>query len=197
MNREETLKIMAVLKAAYPNYYRGMTPKDATGIVGLWQEMFDGDPYELVAAAVKALLASDEKGFPPHIGAVKTKLRSLTDRNRMTEGEAWGLVRTALSRSLYRSREEFDKLPKEIQRLVGSPNQLREWAMMDVDTVQSVIASNFQRSYRAREASDREYEALPADVKALVNGQVSGSDRAEFDCEKMRNMKNSRCVGGK
>ena len=53
--------------------------------------------------------------------------------------------------------------------------------MMDADTVQSVVASNFQRSYRARAAVNREYAALPADVKALVDNMagklgLEGSD---------------------
>ena len=96
----------------------------------------------------------------------------LSTQPEMTEGEAWGLVSRALRNSAYDSQREFDALPPRLQRLVGSPNQLREWAMLDADTVQSVIASNFQRSYRARTAADLAYAALPADVRALVNGTV-------------------------
>ena len=33
MTQGETLKIMAVLQAAYPNFYRGMTRQDAEGVV--------------------------------------------------------------------------------------------------------------------------------------------------------------------
>ena len=31
MTRDETLKIMAVLKATYPNFYKDMTRRDAEG----------------------------------------------------------------------------------------------------------------------------------------------------------------------
>lgn len=172
MTNTETLKILAVLKGAYPAFYREMTRKDADGVVALWTEMFADESYELVAAAVKALIACDEKGYPPHIGAVKARIRQITTPQEMTEGEAWALILRAISRSTYNAREEFEKLPKLLQSVVGSPNQLRDWALMDSGTVQSVVASNVQRSYKARAAANRDYAALPADVKALVDSMA-------------------------
>jgi len=48
---------------------------------------------------------------------------------------------------------------------VGSPNQLRAWALMDEETVQSVVASNFQRSYKAIAAKQKEQAALERKLK--------------------------------
>lgn len=173
MTVDETLKIMAVLKASYPNFYRDMKRRDAEGIVNLWTEMFSEDDYRLVSAAVKALIASDSKGFPPVIGQVKEKLRLLTDKKDMTEQEAWGLVAKAVRNGIWGSQEEFDKLPEDIRRIVGGPEQIRSWALMDSDSLHSVVASNFQRAYRVRTAQRKEYAALPADVKAVV-AQIAG-----------------------
>lgn len=149
MDRSEVLKIMSVLRGAYPAFYRNIDRKEAEATVGLWEDMFKHDEYPLVAAAVKALIESDNKGYPPHIGAVKAKLRLITGGDEMTEAEAWEVVSRALRNSTYGSREEFEKFPTIIKRLVGSPAQLREWGMMDSETVHSVVASNFQRSYKA------------------------------------------------
>lgn len=168
MDREETLKIMAVLRGAYPGFYRGMTAADAKGIVALWQEMFSAEPYQLVAAAVKALIASDPKGYPPHIGAVKEQVRHISQPEEMTEAEAWAIVSKALKRSTYNSQEEFAGLPPMLQRLVGSSNQLRDWALMDSSTVQSVVASNFQRSYKVRSAQKQALDKLPPEVLAAL-----------------------------
>lgn len=55
-----------------------------------------------------------------------------------------------------------------MQRLVGSASQLREWAMMDADTVSSVVASNFQRSYKVRAKNEREILALPSSVRGYM-----------------------------
>lgn len=185
MNREETLAIMSVLKAAYPNYYRDMKKADAESVVGLWQTMFADEPAEIVAAAVKAHIATDVKGFPPHIGAIKDAIVKLTQPKQLTEMEAWGLVKEATRNSLYGAREEFDKLPPIVQRLVGSPNQLREWAMMDSEVVSSVVASNFQRSYKVRAASEREFLALPSDIKQTMELLAGGmSMRALGDGQK-------------
>lgn len=70
MNRTETLAVMSILKAAYPAYYRDMKRQDAEAVVNLWAEMLADYPADLVAAAVKSHIASDRKGFPPHIGAI-------------------------------------------------------------------------------------------------------------------------------
>lgn len=70
MNRTETLAVMSILKAAYPAYYRDMKRQDAEAVVNLWAEMLADYPANLVAAAVKSHIASDRKGFPPHIGAI-------------------------------------------------------------------------------------------------------------------------------
>ena len=170
MTIQETAQIMDILTVAYPQFYAGKNAPDPQKALALWASMFADDDVRTVAAAVKALIVAEPGSFPPSIGAVKAKIRQITQPEEMTEGEAWGLVQKAISRGLYSSVEEFDKLPVPVQRLVGSPNQLREWAMMDADTVQSVVASNFQRSYRSRIASEREYAKLPPDVKALVDG---------------------------
>lgn len=174
MTREETLAIMGVLKAAYPNFYKGMGRADAEGIVDLWSSMFDQESAQLVAMAVKAHIANDKNGYPPHIGAIKEAIVKLRTPEEMTEQEAWGLVLKALRNGIYGAQKEFDALPPLIQRLVGSPSQLKEWAMMDGDAVNSVVASNFQRSYKVRSASEREMLALPADVRQAMQALGGG-----------------------
>lgn len=171
MNRGETIKILAVLKGAYPAFYRDMGRQELESIVALWQEMFD-EPYALVAAAVKALIAVDAKGYPPHIGAVKARIRQISQPRGMSGEEAWRLVEAAASNGQYGAEAEFQKLPQALQTLVKSPEQLRQWATMDGDTFRTVIGSNFQRSYREVVQYEREISAMPPDVRALAE-QIS------------------------
>lgn len=168
MDREETLEIMAVLQAAYPAYYRGQGEEDAKAAVNLWHKMFADDPYPVVSAAVEAHIASDTKGYPPHIGAIRDKITKLTQPEELSEMEAWAMVRKALSNSGYHAQQEFDKLPEVLQRVVGSPSMLHQWALMDNSDVETVVQSNFMRSYKVRAASAKEYLALPAEVKAFM-----------------------------
>lgn len=169
MERSDVLQIMAILRGAYPQFYRDVSRREAEDTVNLWHDMFRHDDPKLVGAAVKSLIAGDEKGYPPSIGQVRSKMRLLTSQNELSEGEAWQLVARAISNGIYGSKKEFEALPQTIQRIVGSPNALREWAMMDSDVVHSVVASNFQRSYRVVSEREREIKALPQDVRELVN----------------------------
>ena len=181
MTREETLSIMAVLSGAYPMYYRDMKRAEAESVVALWTEMFKDDDPQVVAMAVKAHIANDKKGFPPHIGAIKDAIVKLTAPEEMTEAEAWALVAKAIRNGNYGSEKEFAALPPVIQRLVGSPRQIREWAAMDSDTVSSVVASNFQRSYKARAAHERELLSLPGDVRTAMMRIADGMKMPELE----------------
>lgn len=184
MERSDVLEIMAVLRGAYPQFYRGISRKEAEDTVNLWLDMFRQDDANLVGAAVKSLIDTDEKGFPPHIGAVKAKIRLLTSREEMTEAEAWGIVSKAIRNGTYGAAEEFEKFPPILKRIVGSPNMLREWARMDSDTVHSVVASNFQRSYRAVSTREREIAKLPPDVREIVRQIGAGQEKAPLQEKK-------------
>ena len=168
MNREDTIKILSVLRGAYPAFYRDITKQEAESTIALWSSMFDEEPYELVGAAVKAFIAGDGKGFPPAIGQIKERIRQITQPDEMTEQEAWSFVSKALRNSTYGSEEEFKKLPPEIQAVVHDPGQLRQWAMSPAEDVETVIASNFMRSFRAKQKINKEYMALPTSVKQLM-----------------------------
>lgn len=168
MTAYETGAVMDVLTAAYPQFYAKTSPEEMAKIIALWAEMFADDSVNTVKLALKALIATDDKGFPPHIGAVKAKIRQLTEKESLSEIAAWAIVSKAIRRSTYYSIEEFDKLPPAIQRVVHSPEQLREWALTDGENLETVIASNFQRSYREISRREQAFAALPADIQRLT-----------------------------
>ena len=168
MNVNETLKVLSVLKANYPNFYKNMSKIDAEAQVNLWSEMFEDTPYELVGAAVKSYIATDVNGYPPNIGKIKEHIKSLTQTEELSEQEAFNLIMKALQNSNYNAQAEFDKLPSVLQQLVGSPNMLREWAMMDTDVVNSVVSSNLMRSFKAIKERERVQQALPSSTKNII-----------------------------
>ena len=185
MTREDTIKILSVLRGAYPAFYRDITKQEAESTIALWESMFDEEPYELVAAAVKAFISGDGKGFPPAIGQIKERIRLITTPEEMTEQEAWALVSKALRNSTYGSEEEFAKLPPEVKSVVHDPGQLKQWAMSPADEVETVIASNFMRSFRVKQKTTKEYLALPTEVKRLMISAGYRSDPTEVGLVKM------------
>jgi len=169
MTRDETIAILGILRTAYPNFYRDVSRDAALQTVTLWAEMFRDDPAEIVTAAVKALIASRTEGWPPNIGEVKAKMQTITNPDELSEGQAWALVEKATRNGGYGYKEEFDKLPPIVQKAVGSPSQIHEWAMMDSDTVKSVVASNFMRSYKIMLKREKEMALIPVDVQKLLS----------------------------
>lgn len=165
MTDVEAIKILAVLKAAYPASYNRMPDDEAEAVVNLWAEMFNDEPYEIVGAAVKSFIAADISGYPPSIGQIKGSIRKITQPHDMSESEAIAMILEATRNSTYNASAEFEKLPPILRKLVGSPAQLREWAVADSHAVNTVIASNLQRSYRVVQERQREYEALPESIK--------------------------------
>ena len=170
MTTDETTKILATLKAAYPHSFKDLTRRDAEAMIYLWAVMFAAESYEEVNAAVGALISTRTVGFSPTVGEVKEKLQSLKAANVLPEQEAWSLVSKACANGLYGYKKEFAKLPPEVQRAVGAPEQIREWAKMDEDTVQSVVASNFMRNYRAQQTREKERAMLPPEIQKVLGG---------------------------
>ena len=174
MNRKEAAQIISIMQANYPDSFKGKSDDMLVATINLWAKMFEADSANEVTAAVMAHMAADTNRFMPPVGVIKDRLLKLRQPDEMTEQEAWALVAEATKNGIWGAQEEFDKLPPVIQRIVGSPNQLRDWAMMDSDTVQSVVASNFQRSYKVRAASERELLAIPSDVRRVMTQIAAG-----------------------
>lgn len=168
MTKKEMAKIMAMMQLNYPDSFRDMSDQAVDGKINLWLMSFRDDDYTEVLAAVMAHINTDTNRFMPPVGVIKAKLVEIRMPEEMTPQEAWELVSKATRNSTYNSGEEFAKLPPVVQRLVGSPVQLKEWAAMDTDTLHSVIGSNFQRSYKARAAKEREFLALPSAVQQTM-----------------------------
>ena len=170
MTRVETAQILAILKAAYPHSFKDMSDVDVEAMLNLWTRIFSADQKEEVGVAVDALIATRTAGYSPTPGEVKEQIRKLKQKEELDESAAWALVSKACANGIYGYKEEFAKLPKAVQDAVGAPEQLHAWAMMDADTVESVVASNFQRNYRTRQARDREMEKLPPNVQNFISG---------------------------
>ncbi len=167
MNKKETVKILAVLQAAYPSFYKNIGNVDLEGIANLWTEMFADDTYEAVGTAIKMLIVTKTNTFPPAIGEVKEQLYKAQNSGQMSEGEAWSLVYRAIQNGIYHSKEMYEWLPMDIQRALGSHEVLKQWAIENVDSL-SVHESNFKRAYRMRLETKKEMDMLPTALKKQI-----------------------------
>ena len=169
MTKTDAVGVMAILETAYPQYYAKRDNQQRMEAVNLWAELFADDPAPAVYAAVKAIIITGG-AFPPSIGEIKNKMHDLTAPATLSETEAWALVSKAIRNGIYGYQEEFDKLPPTVRAAVGRPEQLKEWAMMDVGETESVVASNFMRGFRTVQKRDRETAMIPESVRTLISG---------------------------
>lgn len=177
MTLEETAKIVDVIHVNYPDTARDFSDDMLRAKVRLWHSCFERDSYQVVQAAVMAYMQTSTDRFMPNVGLIREQIRKLTEPEGMSEAEAWGLVKNALRNGLYGYHEEYEKLPPVVQRCLGSENTIREWAMMETDELDSVVASNFQRSYRAISKNEAEWSKLPPgfrDELQRIGGQIFG-----------------------
>lgn len=135
------------------------------GCVGLYE--VDGK------AAAVAFVSSDDRGFMPAPGQILDKIKTLAETGALPAGEAWRLVSDAVTRcDRFNPAKEYNKLPPEVQRAVGSPQMLVEWGNVDPQSFQTVIASNFRRAYDTRQKREQELAVLPESVRRVI-GELS------------------------
>lgn len=173
MTKSETAAIINILMATYSDQTVSKDILEAKVLV--WQKVFADIPFQEVQQAVLAFISTDTSGkFMPTPGMIResvSKLRS--DTSDITADEAWDLIMKAVRRSILYSVEEFEKLPEICRKLVGSPMQLKEWAMSE-NFNPGVEKSLFTKSYNVKREQKREEDKLPEAVRALLGKAMPG-----------------------
>ena len=175
MTRKETAKIIALLQAEYPNSFSKLDKQAFDLKFELWASEFAADPFEAVYTALRMYIETGEQ-FAPNIGQIRKRVQMQKQQDELTEGEAWAMVSKACRNGSYGYMKEFAKLPPIVQKAVGRPEQLKEWAVMDESQVQTVVASNFMRSFRAERERQKEINSYPPALMDMINKLQIGTD---------------------
>ena len=178
MTKEEFKVIVKALKAVYstPTF---IPDKDAFNV---WYELLKDLPYTEVSTAAQNYMATQTK--IPTIADIRKEVVDLqikvytAGKGILSEGEAWGLVAKALTRSIYYYNEEFAKLPPEVQRAVGSAMNLHDIAASN-DTNLGVEESLFSRRYREEIAKAKTEAKTPPRVQAMIDKLIAQSSQEQ------------------
>lgn len=73
MNKQETAKILAVIKQTYPAFYYRQSEDDIKKSVNLWQSLFEDDDAVIVGAALKSFIVSDAFRISTNAEQIKEK----------------------------------------------------------------------------------------------------------------------------
>lgn len=177
MKREETVKIIRIMSDCYPNY----KPNNLSETVDVWQMMLDEYSYNQVSIALKAYVTSDTSGFAPSVGEIVAKIQLVSQPQELDGMTAWGLVSKALRNGTYGAVEEFNKLPPLVKQAVGMPDNLKNWATSDYQTIETVIQSNFLRTYEVIVKRANEINRMPDNIKSLIEKTNANSYKAQIE----------------
>ena len=181
MNKSEVAKVLYVIRAAYPRFFNQVT--DAEAMVNAWWYVLREYSARDVNMGLKVYLDNDELGFPPSPVQILTMVRRVKDQpvKELTAAEAWQVVWDAITSLRWESPEqEFNKLPYECRRALGSAESLREIAMMDTDSVMIGEKARFMRQYEAIREREKDFTRIPQAVREAA-GVAAGERPAIAD----------------
>lgn len=121
MTLNESMQIMAVLRAAYPNYYSKSSKEDLTCAVNLMAEIFAETDYELCSMAVRKIIASNTP-FPPAIGELLAVCNEIKNAINLAS-----VVKESVNEPVLSVRQYiFREASKEQQKMLGMLSKGRE-----------------------------------------------------------------------
>lgn len=198
MTEEKVGELLMTIQAYYPNY----NPPDKKITLNAWYIMLAEYPEELVLQALRACIATNTSGFAPDVGQIMSKIQTISQPQELDGMAAWGLVSKALRNGTYGAVEEFNKLPPLVKQAVGMPDNLKNWATSDYQTIETVIQSNFLRTYETIVKRANEINRMPDNIKSLIEKTNANSYKAQIEQKFQRginalNDKNSNLISQK
>ena len=75
MNRSEAIKLLALIKVAYPTAYRDMDDESLNATVAMWESTFPATPYVIMEMAFDQHRRKSK--FPPTVAEMIDELKSI------------------------------------------------------------------------------------------------------------------------
>jgi len=161
----ETAKIIALMR----EFYKDSESTTIQAKVRAWHMLLRNYDYSVAEAAVMSLASDYKNEFMPAPGRLIERIKLIGSSNSLSAQDAWSLVSRAVAHTdWFNPSKQFDALPEDVRRAVGSPQVLKEWGMVDVDTFNTVIYSNFLRAYETQRKRAEALGAIPGPAKELI-----------------------------
>ena len=179
MTRENTIKILSILKASYPNFYKDMSKKDAETTVNLYTDMFGHNDSNLVATAIKELI--QHQSYPPTIADIKNKIYELTNPDDLNSSDLWEIYKKTIQKGYYGNISEFEELPDSIKIYLGNnPGRINEIGMMESNTLNTVEKGIFMRQIEAIKDRIKSQKMMLPETRKYLNNFLSGNAGIQF-----------------
>lgn len=171
MTREETDKILFVVRASYPENFARMGKMDIELLSMTWQTLLQSYTYDQVSTGLFNYIKTDKYGRAPKVGQIIDAME-ITNKPIENVNEAWAKVYKAICNSNYNAEEEFAKLDPILQKTVGDASNLRQFAAMDIKDVEVTVKAHFKSIYEV-EVKRQADAAKIAPTMDAISGQTA------------------------
>ena len=168
MTREECKQLIMICEATYPNF-RASNPAET---LNAWHMILGEYDYQTMLMALKMYIHTSGSAFAPSVSELIAMTRKPQELTMVSEVDVWREVRPAIRNSGYHAEEEFNKLSETAKKMVGDPQQLREWAMLPSEDIDTVVQSNFKNRFKAMQTRQAEINAMPKEIRQMIESNV-------------------------
>lgn len=168
MKKSETVDCITYLSAAYPGAYKRFTEQKFETLIAVWYNTFSEYPFATVMVGIQGYISTDTSGFPPAPGQVIKVIQDITRQEETNSMEAWAIVKKAVNSPRDRMEETFKTLPPLIQKVVGGHHQLMAWGNVNEEEFETVIQSNFMRTYETEKRRQKQIDMLPERIRRMM-----------------------------
>lgn len=168
MNRTEMVQIITLLAGNYETI-ANKSQQQRELMLNTWYECLGDLDYKIVLQAVKKTII--ESPYPPTIHEIrKNAVELINPTTKRTAIEAWNEAIGMISNGIYMTEEQFNTASPEVKKFFGNVRQVKELAMLDSDTVNTVTKGQFLKQYDILVQRDREEKMLPEPMKEMITG---------------------------
>ena len=162
MTRNEVKQLLMTLETMYSNFHVATETMSFT--IDTWHRFLE--PYSVadINMALQIYVNNSGSAFAPSVSEIISLINKPVELANTDPSTAWMLVRKAISRSAYNSKEEFAKLPEMVQKAIGGAEMLRLWAV-DENYNNEVVMSLFMKNYKAICERDITERMLPDEAR--------------------------------
>ena len=168
MSRTEMVQIITLLAGNYETI-ANKSQQQKELMLNTWYECLGELDYNIVLQAVKKTII--ESPYPPTIHEVrKNAIELINPTTKKTGIEAWNEAIGMISNGLYMTEEQFNNYSPEVKRFFGSVNQVKQLAMVDMETINTVTKGQFLKQYDILVQREKEERLLPEPMKEMMEG---------------------------
>lgn len=115
MTRECVKAVLALIKLAYPYYYKDFSTDELLALIKLWEIQFNGYKDDDITSAVNCLISTNK--YPPTISEIKDIIISHSVKY-LDSHKAWEKVEECL-KSTYDTEKKYNELDENIKAVLS------------------------------------------------------------------------------